>query len=648
MLGQTVASAPDDAIGPMTTRPRRSAAPLGHRAEIDGLRAVAILPILLLHCGVEQLRGGYVGVDIFFVISGYLITAIVEREIAEGTFTLSAFYRRRIVRILPALLAMVTVVLAVGSLELFPVPLRDLGLSAAATALFGSNFYFYATTDYFAQASELKPLVHTWSLAVEEQFYLLYPPLLLMLRGLSRQRLAVVMQVLAAASIAVGGYLALSDPTAGYYLLPARTWELLLGALVAIGAHPRVDSSRLRSLLCWIALGVILASTAVTKPTWPFPVPFALPPAVGAALLLAYAPGTPAAALLSWRPLRWIGFISYSLYLWHRPIIAWYLLGRSWEMNGADTAVLLAMSFAAATLSYWLIERPALRRWRRGTGTQPHIAAAGALVALALGSMAIAATAGHVRHLPPDVARVVDYIGFDKTPAGIAQYRTDTCFVLPYGKPFVDACLAPARGRPNVLLVGDSHAAQLSEALRDALAPAHVMQATAAGCRPLLVTKGLESCHRLVLRALTRTDIGRVSGVVLAGRWFDVDVDGLTETIRYLRAKGVPRVVVMGPMVEYQGDMPDLLGRAMLAGDLGRLAQTRTPDRAALSRTMEAAVRGAGGEFVSYFALECPAGRCALVTPDGAPIHVDQAHLTPQAARPVAALIARALALPRR
>jgi peptidoglycan/LPS O-acetylase OafA/YrhL len=618
-------------------------ASLRHRPEIDGLRALAILPILLLHTGVTALQGGHVGVDIFFVISGYLITAIVTREIADGSFSLADFYRRRIVRILPALTVMLGAVLAVGCVVLFPTPLRDLGWSAAATAAFGSNVYFYATSDYFAQASDLKPLVHTWSLAVEEQFYLLYPLLLLALRRWERRARIAAMLGLAVTSFAIGAWLAATDLTAGFYLLPARIWELVIGGLVAMGAYPRLASAALRELLCWIGLAAILAGLVLIRPSWPFPVPFALAPAGGAALLLAYTPGTRAAALLSVPPLRWIGFISYSLYLWHRPIIAFYLTGRSWIMTPRDTAVLLALSFGAATLSYLVVERPALRRWRSGSGLLVHGMALTGLAAFAATGLSIAANAVRIRELPPPVARIAGYLGFDRTAPGRAQYGTDTCFVLPYGKPYDPACLAPAPGRANVLLVGDSHAAQLSQALRAAIGPAHLMQATAAGCRPLLVTVGLASCHRLVLQALEHTDLSQVSGVILAGRWFDADTQGLADTVRALRRRGVPKVVVLGPMVEYEGEMPDLLGRAMLARDLDRMAGLRVADRQPLDAKLRPMVEQAGGRYLSYFEDECPQHHCRLFTSDGAPIHVDQAHLTPQAARPVAQRIAREL-----
>ena len=283
--GSAVNGAPSDSADRTAGDGARAA--LRYRPDIDGLRALAILPILLLHCGVTRLRGGFVGVDIFFVISGFLITAIMVRDIADDRFSVLRFYRHRIVRILPALLAMMTVTLALGCVLLLPNPLRDLGRSAAATSVFGSNVYFYLTSDYFAAASDAKPLVHTWSLAVEEQFYLLYPLLLWSLRSVSRQRLAWILGALALVSFGIGAGLAATRPVAGFYLLPGRVWELALGALVALGAVPRIAKPWMRDMLCGAAILVILACCVVVSGNWPFPVPFALPPAVAAAILIA-------------------------------------------------------------------------------------------------------------------------------------------------------------------------------------------------------------------------------------------------------------------------------------------------------------------------------------------------------------------------
>ena len=614
---------------------------LGHRPEIDGLRSLAILPILLLHCGVSALAGGYIGVDIFFVISGYLITAIVMREVVAGSFSLVDFYRRRIVRILPALVVMIAVVLAAGCVLLFPVELRKLGQSAAATAAFGSNIYFYLTIDYFS--SDTNPLVHTWSLAVEEQFYLLYPLLLIALQRAQRRSIIGLFVVLSVISFAIGGYLAFRDPSAAFYLLPSRIWELLLGGLVALGAYPQIRRAWMREVICWGALAVILIAIVILRPSSHFPVPLAIPPALGAALLIAYAPETRAAALLSLKPLRWIGLISYSLYLWHRPIIAFYLLHHGFDLRLADITILLVLCFGAAILSYVLVERPALRRWRAGRGWAPHAAALAALALTAGAGLLIAAWAPAIRTFPPEVARVASFIGHDRTPEGRAQYGTGRCFALPYTGPNDPECLLPAPDRPNVMLLGDSFGAQLSGSLRREIGPARLLQATSAGCRPLLEMPGLESCRRLVLHVLHDTDFSKVTQVVLAARWTAADVDEVGRVVRHLKARGVDRVVVVGPAVEYDAEVASTLARAMLAGDVSRLASLRRAEPAEIERRMRPVAEAAGAAYVSHFALECPDGACRFFAPDGSPIHTDYSHLSPAGADIVARAIAARL-----
>ncbi|MFC0205081.1 acyltransferase family protein [Novosphingobium soli] len=624
---------------------------LRYRADIDGLRAIAILPILLLHCGLTAFRGGFIGVDVFFVISGFLITGIITRELEEERFSLLEFYRRRIVRILPALGAMTAIALVVGCRLLLPLSLKDLGLSAVATSLFSSNFYFYATSGYFAQKAELQPLIHTWSLAVEEQFYLFYPLLLLALRGLRRKALVRVLAGIGILSFAVGGWFAAVDASAGYFLLPARAWELLLGGLVALGAYPRLAPGALRSALCGLALLGIAACALGTSPYWPFPVPTALPPVAGTAFLLAYMPGTTTARLLEAAPLRAIGRISYSLYLWHRPIVAFYMLARPSALTLGDSAILLSASFAAAVLSYRFVEQPALRRWRgaakAGGPAAPSAAVIGAglagLAVFAAMGVAISSQAWQIRALPPPVARVARYQGFDGTPAGLAQFDTGRCFHIPTSAPFDPACLVPDPGQANVLLMGDSHAAQISHALRAALGPAHLMQATAAGCRPLLHGQGLRACRAVAEAAFHTVDYSKVQTVVLAGRWYSEDLPALLDTVRFLRAKGA-RVVVVGPVVEYDVDVPDMLARAMMAGDPHRVYAFRIADREPLDRRMAPLITSAGAAYVSWFALECPRGRCRLFSASQGPLHIDRTHVSPELAAEMAARIRDAIA----
>ncbi len=614
---------------------------LRYRPDIDGLRALAILPILLLHCGVTRLRGGFVGVDIFFVISGFLITAIMVRDIAEDRFSIARFYRHRIVRILPALLTMMTVTLVLGCVLLLPNQLRDLGRSTAATSVFGSNVYFYLTSDYFAAASDAKPLVHTWSLAVEEQFYLLYPLLLWSLRGVSRHRLAWILGGLALVSFAVGGWLAMYQPSAGFFLLPARVWELSLGALVALGAVPTIARRWMRHGLCLSAIAVIAGCCVAISGGWPFPVPFALPPAVAAAVLIAYGRDGPSAWLLGARPLRWIGLISYPAYLWHRPIIAFYQTRHGSTPSPFETVLLLALTLGAGWASYALIERPTSRRWRSGSGLMPHMIAVASLAAMAVAGLAIAANADTIRPLPPRLALAAIYLGWDTTAAGKRQFSTDRCFALPTGRPFSPDCLRLSSPRPNVALFGDSHGAHFSQALHELLPEANIVQATAAGCRPLLHGKGLSGCRATMDRAFSALDFTRIDTAILSARWLDFEQPALLDTIRWLKARGTT-VLVIGPSVEYDADLPVLIVRATREHDPQLADRYRLADRIALDRTMAEPVRAAGADYASAIAMECHDRPCRLTTADGTPLHFDHSHFTPAGAHEtLAAILAR-------
>jgi peptidoglycan/LPS O-acetylase OafA/YrhL len=620
---------------------REDATALRYRPDIDGLRALAILPILLLHCGVTKLRGGFVGVDIFFVISGFLITAIMVRDIAEERFSIARFYRHRIVRILPALLVMMTVTLALGCVLLLPNQLRDLGRSAAATSVFGSNVYFYLTSDYFAAASDAKPLVHTWSLAVEEQFYLLYPVLLWSLRGLSRRRLAQVIAGLAFVSFAAGGWLATSYPSAAFFLLPARIWELSLGALVALGAVPTIANRSIRAALCVLAIGVIAASCVAISSGWPFPVPFALPPAVAAAVLLAYGGEGPTARLLGAWPLRTVGLISYSAYLWHRPIIAFYQIRHGSTLAPVETVGLFCASLGAAWLSFALVERPASRRWRSRSGLVPHAVAVVLLAAMAIAGLTIAARADDIRPLSPRQALAASYLGWDSTEAGKRQFSTDRCFALPTGRGFSPDCLRLSATRPNIALFGDSHGAHFSQALHMLLPSANIVQATAAGCRPLLQGKGLPTCRATMDAAFGTLDFTRIDTVILSARWLDFEQPALLDTIRRLRARGT-RVLVIGPSVEYDADLPALIVRADADGNPTLANGFRLMDRIALDRAMGGAVRMAGAYYASAIDTECTGTTCRLTTADGTPLHFDHSHFTPAGAQAaLAAILAR-------
>lgn len=625
-----------------------------HRGDIAGMRAIAVAGMLLFHIGGSSdggwgvARGGFAGVDIFLVISGYLITGNLLRARA-GQFTLLRFYARRIVRIMPVLTVVVLATLSYAMLALLPVEIARVGKSAAAAAASVSNFYFQATTGYFATAGEAQPLLHSWSLGVEEQFYLFHPLLLLWLARRGRAPRPVLLGI-GIASFALGTVQALHQPAAGFYLLPARMWELALGAWLAAGrVRWRVDRSGEgwwprtwwagnwgREAASAAGVAMMLLALVALKPDLPFPAPTALLPCVGAALVLGCGAGTRAGALLGSRPLRWLGMISYSVYLWHWPIVTFYRLRFGLTLGPAEAAMLVAVSVLVGALSFHLVERSTMRRWRSAPPAgviAAALAVTAVLVALGLGA---GTAAGWLRPVRPAVSALASFVDYERSAIGRAQFRRGTCFVTDDAPGFDAArCLArrPGRpGRPALLVIGDSYAAQYWRAIAERFPGADVVQATAAGCRPLVEARGAARCTALMRRVFADLVARRqVEAVVLAGRWLASEDAALARTVGFIRAHGVA-VTVIGPAVEYDGSVPLLLARAVEAGNARGIDRFRRPG-ARRERAVWAIARRAGADYHSVAARECPRSACRLFAAPGVPIHFDEGHVTQAAAR---------------
>ncbi len=617
---------------------------LRYRNDIDGLRAVAVVPIVLYHAGVSQISGGFIGVDVFFVISGFLITSIMLGDIEAGRFSVVAFWGKRIVRIFPALFVMLAGVMIAGCLFLFPGDLRALAFSTAAAAAFVSNIWFEFTTGYFGPAAETLPLLHTWSLGVEDQFYIVHPLLIAVVHRFAPDRLKPVLVVTALASFALGLWLCLSMPVHGFYGLPGRVWELALGALVAAGAAPLLASQRARDMAALGGAGLIALGYLLIRPTSLFPVPWGALPAFGTALIIAYGDGAITARLLAAGPVRFIGKISYSLYLWHWPIITFWRLRHDMVLTPADTAIVVTLSFAAAVLSYRFVERPTIDGFR---GFRPGRLVAGGLVGVGL----IVATAGVVhlnaenwRTYPPEVRKVASYADYTATADHRAQFLDGTCFVS-LGETYQrDACLKLSTTKPNMLVFGDSHAAQYWKAIEERFPAWNVMQATGAACRGLWNVRAESHCLGFMPWILDDWLVkNRIDAIILAGRWLDGEDDLVKDTVSRLVARGVP-LTVIGPTVEYEGEMPAILADAMMRGDPELAAKKRVMERRDRDAEMAPIVKAAGAVWVSAWDAECPAGRCRLFDPDGGPMHFDYGHLTLAGAR----LVAKAIPEPAR
>ena len=337
-----------------------------HRTEIDGLRALAVVPVMLFHAGIDLFSGGFVGVDIFFVISGYLITTILIEDIENKRFIIINFYERRARRILPALFFVMLVCIPFAWILMLPSEMKDFSQSLVAVSLFASNILFWREGGYFGAAVEEKPLIHTWSLAVEEQYYLLFPIFLILVWRFGKNRVFLMIVIMAAISLLISEWGWRNKASANFYLAPTRAWELLAGSIAAFIVQKQgVQKSNFLTLLGFLA---IIFSIFVYDKSTPFPSMYALVPVIGVILLILFADKeTYVAKLLSTKAFVGIGLISYSAYLWHQPLFVFAKIKMQDHTSLPLMLFLVISSLLLAYFSWKYIEQPFRRKVFRRT-----------------------------------------------------------------------------------------------------------------------------------------------------------------------------------------------------------------------------------------------------------------------------------------
>jgi peptidoglycan/LPS O-acetylase OafA/YrhL len=671
--------------------------PMHYRREVDGLRAIAVLPVILFHAGVPMFGGGYVGVDIFFVISGYLITSLIAGERQAGKFSLSGFYERRARRILPALYLVLLVCLPFAWFWMLPTDLKAFSESLAAVAAFSSNILFWregaVLGGYFEPRAGVQTLLHTWSLAVEEQYYLLFPLLMLAAWRLGRRWLTGLVFALAVVSLALAQWASQRHSAFAFYLLPTRAWELLLGALLALGlSGGRVQAGTARrfgeagALLGLLAVGY--AVFAYDENT-PFPGLYALLPTVGTALVILFAtPQTYTGKLLGSRLLVGIGLISYSAYLWHQPLLAFARL-RSPTVPDKPLLVALALcSFPLAYLSWRYVERPFRNRALISRGTVVLCALAGASLYIAVGAI------GHFSNgLPQRLGQ------WRATWNDIASIRTENdsfCQLHRRSAQQIsegDICTLGHASIPTMAVIGDSHAGALFEALEnsDLMASRSFYAIMGGWCAPLindfqLQGYGSQDCVDTTREAFRKIiEAQSIDTVVLVAEWANYtqgrrnngygvvsepglcrDRDGsatsvsdnaailqrsLQMTLDFLTAHG-KRVFIVDPTPEFNVRVMDyVVKRAFFSrsADLRQFAP-----RISLAEyerrsggAMQVLQRVSGAEHVATRPLFCGAQDCAAVDAAGNILFSDTNHVTDRGAARIVAELSRQLAQPR-
>jgi len=425
-----------------------------YRADIDGLRALAIVPVVLFHTGIPGFSGGFVGVDVFFVISGYLITSIIEREIRDGRFSIARFYERRVRRILPALFSVMAFSALAAPAFLYPEEYRSFARSLITATLFASSFQFRLESGYFDVETESKPLLHTWSLSVEEIFYLVFPTTFILLWRWGRKRRIGVLQSIALVSFlaSVAALYLDSHSKTAFYLAHFRAWEFLIGSLLALSTLEAPNCRRAGDLISVVGLLLILAAVFGYSHETSFPGLAALLPCIGAAFVIAAGQRRTSFAgrLLSRRPLVFTGLISYSLYLWHWPVLVFATLWVGRRLSAWEGAGLAIGSFLLAILSWRYIERPF--RGKSGVLSRGMLFSLSACVATLLVTIGLHGelTEGWPDRYPNSV-RLVVAARDDRDPRQGACLSTDLD---------ADACrYGRAAAEPVTALWGDSHAA---------------------------------------------------------------------------------------------------------------------------------------------------------------------------------------------
>jgi len=625
------------------------------RQDINGLRAVAVVAVTLFHFEVPGFAGGFTGVDLFFVISGFLMTKIILEAKDDGSFSLRDFYLARLLRIFPPMLAMIVALLALGYFFLEPTEYLLLAQHALAALVSVIDVTLYRETAYFAPGRETLWLLHLWSLSVEVQFYLLFP-LFLLWAGRRGGHRGLVWRLGGLLALSLIGCILLTfrDPSAAFYLLPARVWEFLAGSLAyPLGGRLR---PRWRASLSLIGLAAVIVSIPVLSPSIPFPGYAAILPVTGAALIVAAA-ATP--GILTNPLSQFLGRISYSLYLWHWPV---WVAARHFRVEASATHIieLLSLCLVLALASHYAVERPAGALGRKAGKAKP-------VALLVLCCSVTLFTAGAVVGGEGFPQRAPAMITAEMPPP--ADIRQDACFLSPpaSGDDFGRRCFDPPwpRQGDSVLLWGDSHAGYLwpGVATSRPLQASRLLQATAGACPPLHarkfdpawaekklrfdpVTSMVVHCDAINQRVLDEIAQIRPQLIVLFARWAFYDTHG-TDVIGDLhRVVGAisatspaSRIIVIGPIPEWQPTLPQrAFQESFLHGGSvpERLHDPSQPAGEQLDRRMARSFEGTAVRYVSLFKLLCADSGCMAWVPDnGKPalMQWDIAHLSEAGAR---------------
>jgi peptidoglycan/LPS O-acetylase OafA/YrhL len=593
-----------------------------YRADIDGLRAVSILLVVGYHAQPSLIPGGFIGVDIFFVISGFLITRIILSQSDANTFSFLEFYARRIRRIFPALIVVLAVTYVLGWLVLLPDGLALLGKNIAAGVAFVSNLFQLTQLGYFAPDAAENPLLHLWSLGIEEQFYIFWPPALLVIGWRWRRTW---MGVIATASFGVSLLIFFGDKDWSFYSPISRAWELLAGGILATNYADVLERAKqrfpqLENLLAALgAAAIVSAAIALNKESL-FPGVYALLPVLGAVLIILSPNSLLHRTLLSSPQMVWIGLISYPLYLWHWPLLSYLGIVRNGNPNAVEIWAAVLVAIALSWLTFRFVEIP-LRR-------QKNVAPKLAFGLVAVGAVGIVTTlaSGFGFRFPPEIRAIAQL-----AKHGNAGFR-DKCFLDVPGSEFNSGCIEQG-SKPLVLLWGDSTAAALYPGLKSAQAsvPFRLARFSASACPPILAAGADARCDAANEIVLDLIKSNRPE-IVLLHAWWDGtnDLEKFRGTIGQLKALDIKRIVILGPVPVWKRALPHTLvnfyrlrhtiAERLAAGVSGPEGDAR----------MQAFSKSTGTEYISAWQVLCNSEGCMTrIGPSASDVIItDNVHLS--------------------
>jgi peptidoglycan/LPS O-acetylase OafA/YrhL len=610
-------------------------AEMKYRREIDGLRALAVLPVILFHGGFTLFAGGYVGVDVFFVISGYLITSLIISEKQQGKFTLRGFYERRVRRILPGLFVVMLACLPLAWFWMLPSEMKAFSKSLIAVAAFVSNIMFWREGGYFETPGALKPLFHTWSLAVEEQYYVLFPLFLLLIWRFGRRWISVIFAVLAISSLAAAVWASRNHPQGGFFLLPTRGWELLIGASLALyflGASEttvaaRETASPVNEAGGTMGLALIAYAVIAFDRNVPYPSLYTLVPTLGTALIILCAnPRTYIGKLLNTPILVGVGLISYSAYLWHQPLFAYARLRHDGALS---TPLALALAFAAIACAYvsWrYIERPFRNRAQFDRTAIFAAAASMTLLFLLIGVIGYSTDGFAYRYSKEDRGLAA----LDLFEAGSYVEKR---FIDLEVRPFDDS------GRKKLFVIGDSFAQDIVNAAYEGGLTDRLQVSThwiPTRCGNLFLETGVDSHLEEARQAIckdagwynrktVRSLMSEADAIWIASNWTDWEVGLLPQSVRNLQSIFRGSVVIFGTKNFGRFTISNLLH--IYAADRPMVRNPMIDSYIRRNTLMKTLLPAAN--FLDVSALLCGSvNTCPLFTSDGQLISFDGLHLT--------------------